>query len=271
MKELAKCFYEEFDKSRPHTVMDAGLRVVEVRRITGTLDKCGELDVNFRYIKRRDRGERSRWYRLSEAAKSYHFFPPIDAVFYRGEYYVIDGNRRVAAAKALKVEYIDAHVKEYVLRDDAEFSAGALSRRRFESQTGLKNINLYFETGYAVLLDELSRRAGESGRGKRDLHSFARKWHSELFIPASSEIAKSELPKRYPGLTPGDIFVLILGFYRDFFDGLPQDVSFETAISGYMFAHALPQRRPWRIFPFRILQTLLTGRSEKAGFTPRNR
>jgi hypothetical protein len=268
MKDLAKCFYEVFDKSRPHTVMDAGLRVVEVERITGTLDKCGELDSAFRYIKRRDRGERSRWHRLNEAAKSYHFFPPIDTVLYRGEYYVIDGNRRVAAAKAHKVEYIDANVKEYVLRDDADSSAGALSRRRFESQTGLKNINLFFETGYAFLLDELLRRAGASGRGKRELHSFARKWYSELFIPACSEITKSELPKNYPGLAPGDIFVLILRFHREFFGGLPEAVSFKTAVSGFMFAHALPQRRLWRFLPFRFLQTLITGRSEKEGFTP---
>jgi hypothetical protein len=255
----------------PHTVMDAGLRVIEVRRITGTLDKCGELDADFRYIKRRDRGERSRWHRLNEAARSYHFFPPIDAVFYRGEYYVIDGNRRVAVAKAFKVEYIDANVKEYVLRDDAESSAGALSRRRFESRTGLKNINLFNETGYEVLLDEMSRAPVTGGPVKRDVRSSARKWYSEIFIPAHSEIAKSELPKVYPGLTPGDIFVLILRFYRDFFGGLPEDVSFRTAISGYLFAHALPQRRPWRFFPFRLLQTLITGRSEKEGFAPEKR
>ena len=268
MKPLAKCFYEAFDRSMPHTVMDAGPRVIEVRRITGTLDKCGELDSDFRYIKRRDRGERSRWHRLNEAAKSYRFFPPIDAVFYRGEYYVIDGNRRVAVAKALGVEYIDANVKEYALRDDAESSRGALSRRRFESRTGLKNINLFFETGYEVLLAELSRRSGAGGAEKLDLRSSARKWYSELFIPAVSEIAKSELPRVYPELAPGDIFVLVLRFYRDFFGGLPEGVSFKTAVSGYVFAHALPQRRPWRFLPFRIIQTLITGRSEKEGFAP---
>jgi hypothetical protein len=277
MKPLAKCFYDIFDRSVPHTVMDAGLRVIEVRRITGTLDKCGELDADFRYIKRRDRGERSRMHRLREAAKSYLYIPPIDAVFYRGEYYVIDGNRRVAVAKALGVEYIDANVKEYALRDDTESSRGALSRRRFESLTGLKNINLFRETGYEALLEELSLgeevslRSGAVGAGKRGLRSPARKWYTELFIPAVSEIAESELPKLYPGLTPGDIFVLILRFYREFFGGLPEDVSFETAVSGYLFAHALPQRRPWRILPFRILQTLIMGRSDKEDFSTMKR
>jgi hypothetical protein len=38
--------------------MDAGLRVVEVEKIIGTVDKFGELDRRFRPLRRRDRGER---------------------------------------------------------------------------------------------------------------------------------------------------------------------------------------------------------------------
>ena len=99
------------------------------------MDKCGELDSTFRYIKRKDRGERSRRHRLEEAAREYRFFPPIDVLLYKGRYYVVDGNRRVSAAKGMKVEFIDAHVKEYIHKGDVElmselFPGGASKSKR---------------------------------------------------------------------------------------------------------------------------------------------
>jgi len=270
MKALAKCFYEEFEKARPHTIMDAGLRVIEVKRITGTLDKCGELDAGFRYIKRHDRAERSRWNRLQNAAKNYVFFPPIDVVFYRGEYYVMDGNRRVASAKSMKMEFIDAHVKEYILREDSDSTLGSLSRRRFENETGLKSVSLFNETGYALLNEEIhtaadgsQARAGKSGYSKKEFQAGARRWNSEVFIPACAEIGKSALPHAYPELAPGDIFVLILRFYGEYMGGLPKGVNFGTVISGYMFARRIPHRRAWRFFLFKVLQAALMGKRGK--------
>lgn len=44
------CFDEAFDKSKPYTVFDEGLRVVEVAAIIGSVDKCHELDDQFRPI-----------------------------------------------------------------------------------------------------------------------------------------------------------------------------------------------------------------------------
>jgi hypothetical protein len=50
MRRRVRCFYEDFIKTEPYTVMDAGLRVIELKRVVGTVDKCGELDDRFRYI-----------------------------------------------------------------------------------------------------------------------------------------------------------------------------------------------------------------------------
>jgi 3',5'-cyclic AMP phosphodiesterase CpdA len=108
--------------------MDAGLRVVEVKAITGTGDTCGELDEHFRYMKRRDRHERNRWYKIGQAFQNYTFLPPIDLYLYGGEYYAVDGNRRVAAVIQIGIAYIDATVTEYVSRDNYIEMAGALHR-----------------------------------------------------------------------------------------------------------------------------------------------
>ena len=90
MINYTKCFDDEFDKTVAYSLLDDGLRVIQVKRITGTVDKCGELDRKFRYIKRHDVGERSRRHQLMQAAEKYSFFPAIDVILYKGEYFVIE-------------------------------------------------------------------------------------------------------------------------------------------------------------------------------------
>ena len=90
MKKQIKCFKEEIEKGVSYTVMDAGLRVVEIKSITGKVDKCGELDEYFRYIKRRDRNESIRRYGIIQAIRKNNILPPVDLNLYRGEYYVVD-------------------------------------------------------------------------------------------------------------------------------------------------------------------------------------
>ena len=93
------CFDEAFDKSKPYTVFDEGLRVVEVAAIIGSVDKCHELDDQFRPMNRSDRKELFRSEQITAAAENVEFFPPIEVYKFRDNYYVVDGHRRVRAAK----------------------------------------------------------------------------------------------------------------------------------------------------------------------------
>jgi hypothetical protein len=43
-----KCFDDEINEYGPYITIEAGLRVIEVRRITGSVNKCHELDRRFR-------------------------------------------------------------------------------------------------------------------------------------------------------------------------------------------------------------------------------
>jgi hypothetical protein len=146
MRKRPKCFFDEVG-AREYTTIDAGLRVVEVNRITGTVGKCGELDRRFRSLHRRDRGERYRRTRMARAFENPAMnpsIPPVDLYWYRGTYYIVDGHRRVAAALAAGIEFLDANVTEVVALDDRKIQEGVVSRRRFESETGLKNIRLTY-------------------------------------------------------------------------------------------------------------------------------
>ncbi len=255
-KRVVTCFDDVFDGKRAHVVMDAGLRVVETRRITGTVDKCGELDSVFHYIRRRDRQERSRRFHMEKAMERYESMPPIDAFLFKGEYYVVDGNRRVSTAIAMGVEFIDAHVKEYVYKDDAIGMSGALSRRRFENRTGLRNINLTYEIGYRTLMSQIDEYPGSA-----DFEVRARAWYNEKYLPACSELKASVLPLKYRDLRTGDIYVLVSDFFSQYMGGLPAGVSFGTCISGFLFAHAIPQKRFFRAIPFKLVNRLLHGKA----------
>jgi hypothetical protein len=259
-----KCFDEEAARLGAHTTLDAGPRVIEVARITGTVDKCGELDSRFRLIGRYDdRRERRRRGLMDRADLSRTILPPIDVYRLGGEFYVIDGNRRVAAAKRQKVVYMDAHVKECVSLSDGEARRGVVSRRKFEQETGLKNIELAFDSGYAVLLeDAASHQAPPTG----DAHESARLWYSTWYLSGCRLLRESPLSRRFPEARKGDLFVMVSRFYREMMGGYPPGVSYQTLLSGFLFAKDLPGRRRGRILrlpPFRFLLFLLGGRRRR--------
>jgi hypothetical protein len=252
MKRLVQCFEEVFDTHKPYIVMEAGLRVVSVDRVVGTVGKCGELDVSFRYIHRKDRAEKARREKILNAIEGYYIIPPIDVYLHKGSYYVADGNRRISACKMLGVEYIDAYVKEYIYSDDKELINGSLSHRKFEQETGLKHVELVNEAGYQVLLKDIFFYSKELASREK-----AKEWYSSVFLPACTQIKASELVHRYPGHNPEDIFVIIARFYHEFMGGLPQNASFDTVISAFEFAHRIPQRRPLRTAPFRFIHRIV--------------
>jgi hypothetical protein len=252
MRTRIRCFEQEIEGVTSYTLMEVGLRVVEIRRIVGTVDKCDELDENFHYLHRKDRHERSRRHSMEEAMRNYLFLPPVDLYLYRGEYYVLDGNRRVAMARDMKIEFIDAMVTEYVSRDSVIEMAGVMARRRFETETNIKTITLTHENGYQVLLEEVKRFPGN---GETDAQ--ARRWYSERFLPACRRIEASSLPRRYRELQSGDIYVLINGFYGNYMGGVPPYAHYDTIISGFMFAHGIRQRRLLRFPPFKLMTPLM--------------
>ena len=252
MKKQARCFEDVLDRGASHAVMDAGLRVVEVASIKGTVGKCGELDEHFRYMRRWDRHESNRRYMIEAVMQSHAVFPPVDRYLYRGEYFIVDGNRRVSAALQMGIAFIDAIVTEYIDRDDHLAMAGALYRRRFEQATGIRSISLVFEHGYEFLF-----REAESYESEEDRSEHRNGWYAQLFLPRCGLIKRSILPKWYKTLSIGDIYVLIGEFYCNYLGGIPAHLDYDSIISGFIFAHGLPQRRKLRSPFYRMLSRVL--------------
>jgi hypothetical protein len=96
----------------PWQLREAGEQLIPVASIVGQVDGASQLfDRNFRPVSDR---ARARLGSVLVAMRQGEPFPPIEVWAWRGEYYVLDGHHRVAAARALGSDYISAHVTEVV-------------------------------------------------------------------------------------------------------------------------------------------------------------
>jgi hypothetical protein len=132
LKRRVKCFYQDLSKCQPYYTIYIGIQPIEVKSIIGTVDKGGELDMMFNYIhsRRRDWAENLRRYCVCETNLNYQFYPPIKVNGLKGRYYVVDGHRRVAAAKRNGVDYIDADVTEYLQQFDTAELGRVIAQKR---------------------------------------------------------------------------------------------------------------------------------------------
>lgn len=257
MKKI-KCFSDIFDYTQPYSVYDEGLRVIRVRDITGSLDKCNELNADFNYIRRFDRGERFRRERIADKTKRQVFFQPIQVRKFDNAFFVIDGHRRTAAAKEFNIEFIDAYVTSYVYQNDKDSRLGISARKQFELRTGIRSIRLSHDYHFQGLLKDLEDFSG----GSVDRENAAR-WKSERFLPACRSISGSKLKDAYPQLEDGDIYVLMHRFYTDYFGGIPEGASFSSLISTFYAARFPGDPQFVRRFLSKIFFRLITGKKGK--------
>lgn len=95
----------------------AGLQVVPLDQIVGSVDRGRDFDRRFRPTSGRSRG---RWEQIAAAARRGEAFPPVDLVKVGQLYFVRDGHHRVSVARALGRTDIDAYVTEVQTRVDAD-------------------------------------------------------------------------------------------------------------------------------------------------------
>lgn len=95
----------------------AGLAVVPLDAIVGTVDRGRDFDRRFRPTSGR---MRSRWEQIATAVRRGDALPPVDLVRIGEIYFVRDGHHRVSVARALGLGEIDAYVTDVHTKVGAE-------------------------------------------------------------------------------------------------------------------------------------------------------
>jgi CRP-like cAMP-binding protein len=111
------------DAGGPSSRVDRGIQAVPVERIVGSVSRAQNLRSDFFY--RTGQAMTARFYRVGQAMAAGKLLPPLELYKLRwprgaaagrappSEYYVVDGHHRVAMARKLGQDFLDAHVTEY--------------------------------------------------------------------------------------------------------------------------------------------------------------
>ncbi len=154
-----------------------GLRPIEVDRIVGTLDRGCDFDRRFHPL-RPDLAAR-----VSAVARAFPdgAFPPIDVVQVDRAYFVVDGHKRVAAARRSGVEVIDANVTRLDVASPVDAGtqpvdlALAGAEDRFLRESGLRRarpdvrLRCLSERSYPDLLEAVKAHGYDLMRARGDL------------------------------------------------------------------------------------------------------
>lgn len=204
----------------------AGLDVIPLDAIVGSVDKVRDFDHRFRPTSGRSR---ARWERLAEAARRGEAFPPIDVYRLGDLYFVRDGHHRVSVARAQGLTKMEA----YVTNVHTVLSSGNITRRADLERKEYRRIFLERVplTGaarastriqdpwkYAILAEMVeawaTRRMHSEG-AYIDKDTMARRWFDEEYLPVIGLIEEAGLidedetgPEAYLRLS-GDRYRLI--------------------------------------------------------------
>jgi hypothetical protein len=121
----AKSFQEEVERAGITARVEGGMRTIPAAKVVGSVGRAQNLRSDFFY--RTGQAMTARFKRIGQAMERGTVLPPIEVYKARlprkdektgravekTEYYVVDGHHRVAMAKKLGQDYLDAHVVEY--------------------------------------------------------------------------------------------------------------------------------------------------------------
>jgi hypothetical protein len=144
--------------------------------------------------------------------------PPITLYQLGARYYVIDGHTRVAAAKELGIEFLDANVTEALPRKEGEINLTYYARKEFERYTCLEGVRLTAPWRYHLLHHHVEgyRLYLERSLGREvSLCEAAGIWRRTQYNPTLLEIRRRNMQSTTGGRTAGDVYTDILKMWAE--------------------------------------------------------
>ena len=198
------------------STMPLGVRPIRVRRIVGSAGKADKVGADF--LPMRSGPAQANYKAILRKMKEGEDLPPIAVYNLRNRYFVIDGHTRVAAAKELGVEFLDADVTEALPRKEGEVNLTHFARREFERYTGLEGVRLTAPWRYHLLHHHVEgyRLYLELSRAREvTLPEAARIWFRTQYEPTLREIRRRKLGSATGGRTAGDVYTDVLRLWQE--------------------------------------------------------
>jgi uncharacterized ParB-like nuclease family protein len=189
---------------------DLGFRAVPMRQIVGSVGRYHDFDGRFRLKKGRPP---ERLENVKMAMSQGKSLPPVELYRIKDEYYVLDGNHRVAAAKEFGWDEINAHIIELLPSKETLENIIYREKADFERETRLYDKIELTEVGqYPYLLRQITEHQNslEQVTGATvSLTSAAKDWFETIYSPFVAIIERSQLGEAFPSRTIADLYAYV--------------------------------------------------------------
>ena len=187
-----------------------GRQQVALACIKGSVGRYHDFDSRFR-PKQHIASE--RFNSIKQAMRAGHRLPPVKLYQIKDEYYVLDGNHRIAAAKELGHTEIEATIVEFLPSRNILENLLYRQRAAFSEKTGLPyNITLTEVGQYDYLLEQIARHHAHLAKTRNDQVTYAEAamdWYESIYQPLTAIIRKGDLLKFFPKRTLDDLYAYV--------------------------------------------------------------
>ncbi|MBT8369199.1 MAG: Lrp/AsnC ligand binding domain-containing protein [Deltaproteobacteria bacterium] len=205
-----KSFRDQQQKEAAFDHRDRGIRSVPLDRIVGSVGRYKDFDRRFRF-KSTIPSDRLEW--IKKAMREGRRLGPVKLFEIKDEFYVLDGNHRIAAAKELGLDEILAHIEEFIPSKDTLQNVLYRERAEFADRTRLPaEINLTEVSQYNHLLEQISEHQQylqEAGDDEILYENAALDWFKTIYRPLHTIIKRSRLVDSFPERTVDDLYSYI--------------------------------------------------------------
>lgn len=208
-KSHAKRFMEDQQREAAYDSRLRGIRTVPLDRIVGSVGRYQDFDDCFRP---KQHVPSERLLKIMEAMRNGRPLPPVRLYQIKDEYYVLDGNHRIAAAKQFGHDEILADIIEFIPSANTLQNMRYRERAAFLDRTGLpRDIRLTELGQYPQLSAQIEAHQNFLAQQQAEisLAEAALDWYRTIYRPLCKIIKKADLLESFPGRTVADLYVYI--------------------------------------------------------------
>ena len=206
----AKCFRENQECEGAFDHIDRGVCSVPLEQIVGSVGRYHDFDSQF---KLKNHVPPDRLISVKQAMREGKSLPPVKLYKIKDEYYVLDGNHRIAAAKEFGRGDIMAKIVEFIPSSNTLENIIYREKSEFMEQTGLTHPIDISEVGqFPYLLEQVDAHRAFLAGGEKPgatLKEAAEDWYHTIYQPMTGIIQKGNLLASFPGRTLDDLYAYI--------------------------------------------------------------
>jgi hypothetical protein len=206
----AKCFRENQECEGAFTHIDRGICSVPLEQIVGSVGRYHDFDNQF---KLKSHVPPDRLISVKRAMWKGSPLPPVKLYKIKDDYYVLDGNHRIAAAKEFGRSAIMAKIVEFIPSNNSLENVIYREKSEFIEQTGLNYpINLTEVGQYPYLLEQVEAHRSHLAGGEKPestLKQASEDWYHTIYLPMTRIIEKGNLLASFPGRTLDDLYAYV--------------------------------------------------------------